>query len=61
VETAEIWDRLDDLGCTVAQGYYLSRPVPAEELRAWLQERGGPTAAPAASAAPADRRNAPII
>ena len=25
VETEETWDRLKALGCTVAQGYYLSR------------------------------------
>jgi diguanylate cyclase (GGDEF)-like protein/PAS domain S-box-containing protein len=50
VETKEIWDRLRALGCTVAQGYYLSRPVPAPELRTWLDERRG--ARPTALAAP---------
>jgi diguanylate cyclase (GGDEF)-like protein/PAS domain S-box-containing protein len=39
VETEAIWDRLGALGCTVAQGYFLSRPVPPEELRAWVTER----------------------
>jgi diguanylate cyclase len=39
VERDEIWHRLKALGCTVAQGYYLSPPVPAPELRAWLDER----------------------
>ena len=45
VETQEVWDQLDALGCTVAQGYYLSRPVPPDELSAWLLEhrsRRGP-------------------
>jgi diguanylate cyclase (GGDEF)-like protein len=37
VETAEAWSRLVALGCDVAQGYYLSRPVPAAELAAWLR------------------------
>ena len=32
VETREIWDKLQELGCQTAQGYYLSRPVPAEAL-----------------------------
>jgi EAL domain-containing protein (putative c-di-GMP-specific phosphodiesterase class I) len=41
VETGPIWDRLTDLGCTVAQGYYLSRPLPAAELTPWLERRQG--------------------
>jgi diguanylate cyclase (GGDEF)-like protein/PAS domain S-box-containing protein len=39
VETREIWDKLDELGCPTAQGYYLSRPVPADELSRWLRDR----------------------
>jgi len=39
VETIEHWERLRELGCNTAQGYYLSRPVPAEELCDWLRER----------------------
>jgi diguanylate cyclase (GGDEF)-like protein/PAS domain S-box-containing protein len=41
VETQEIWDKLRELGCNTAQGYYLSRPVPPEKLAAWLEERRG--------------------
>ena len=33
VETAVIWDQLALLGCDVVQGYFFSRPLPAEELR----------------------------
>jgi diguanylate cyclase (GGDEF)-like protein/PAS domain S-box-containing protein len=36
VETRAIMERLDEFGCDVAQGYYLGRPVPADELSAWL-------------------------
>jgi len=36
VETATTWDQLVALGCTAAQGYYLSRPVPGADLLAWL-------------------------
>jgi diguanylate cyclase (GGDEF)-like protein/PAS domain S-box-containing protein len=43
VETQAIWDKLRDLGCNVAQGYFLSRPVPPEKLQAWLEERRGGT------------------
>jgi diguanylate cyclase (GGDEF)-like protein/PAS domain S-box-containing protein len=39
VESQRVWDRLRALGCTAAQGYYLSRPVPAGELGNWLLER----------------------
>ena len=38
VETAEIWNGLAALGCDVAQGYYLARPMPANELEAWAKE-----------------------
>ena len=36
VETEEAWDRLAELGCDIAQGYLLTRPVPPEELTKWL-------------------------
>jgi EAL domain-containing protein (putative c-di-GMP-specific phosphodiesterase class I) len=56
VETREIWDQLRALGCNTAQGYYLSRPVPAERLQEWLETRrtgGGAAAAPAEPLGPA--------
>ena len=42
VETIEHWEHLRELGCTIAQGYFLSRPVPAEELCDWLRTRANP-------------------
>jgi len=36
VENAATWQLLEEAGCDVAQGYYLSRPVPLRELRSWL-------------------------
>ena len=39
VESERIWSELRRLGCTSAQGYYLTRPVPADELEAWLAAR----------------------
>ena len=39
VESKQVWDYLKAVGCTAAQGYYLSRPVPAPELQAWLLKR----------------------
>jgi diguanylate cyclase (GGDEF)-like protein len=37
VETLEVWDELVGLGCTLAQGYYISRPVPADAMTDWLR------------------------
>jgi diguanylate cyclase (GGDEF)-like protein len=39
VETQAVWDQLADLGCDVAQGYFLSRPLPAALLTEWLVAR----------------------
>jgi len=36
VETLEHWNLLAGFGCDTAQGFYLSRPVPAAELQTWL-------------------------
>ena len=36
VEDGATWDQLAALGCDVGQGYYLSRPLPAEQLEAWF-------------------------
>jgi diguanylate cyclase (GGDEF)-like protein/PAS domain S-box-containing protein len=36
VEDAETLAQLAEMGCDRAQGYYLSRPVPSEELLVWL-------------------------
>jgi len=38
VEDQEVWDRLAALGCDAAQGYHMSRPLPAEALAHWLRE-----------------------
>jgi EAL domain-containing protein (putative c-di-GMP-specific phosphodiesterase class I) len=38
VEDAETWNRLRDLGCDLAQGYWISRPLAAGPLMAWLVE-----------------------
>jgi EAL domain-containing protein (putative c-di-GMP-specific phosphodiesterase class I) len=43
VETASVWRRLADVGCDIAQGNYLTRPLPPDELIAWVRqwEEGG--------------------
>jgi EAL domain-containing protein (putative c-di-GMP-specific phosphodiesterase class I) len=44
VESESIWNRLGELGCDVAQGYYLRRPAPAAELTPWLLATNVPSA-----------------
>jgi predicted signal transduction protein with EAL and GGDEF domain len=39
VETQDAWDALRAQGCTLAQGYLISRPVPAGELLDLLADR----------------------
>jgi EAL domain-containing protein (putative c-di-GMP-specific phosphodiesterase class I) len=38
VEREPVWRRLSDLGCDVAQGNYLSKPLPPPELIAWVRQ-----------------------
>ena len=38
VESQEVWERLLTLGCDQAQGYYMSRPLPAADLNQWLNK-----------------------
>jgi predicted signal transduction protein with EAL and GGDEF domain len=47
VEDAETWARLAALGCDFAQGYHLSRPLPADRLAEWLRARGASASAAA--------------
>jgi EAL domain-containing protein (putative c-di-GMP-specific phosphodiesterase class I)/CheY-like chemotaxis protein len=35
VETEEDWNLLRELGCDVAQGYYIAKPMPAEHFWDW--------------------------
>ncbi len=37
VETMSTWEALRDMGCDIAQGYVISRPLPAAQLGAWLE------------------------
>ena len=39
VETEAAWELLREQGCTLAQGYLIGRPMPAEELEVLLSER----------------------
>jgi EAL domain-containing protein (putative c-di-GMP-specific phosphodiesterase class I)/ActR/RegA family two-component response regulator len=38
VEDREDWTCLGELGCDVAQGYFVARPMPAAEIAHWVNE-----------------------
>jgi len=38
VEDQQTWHGLVAIGCDAAQGYYMSRPIPAADLPRWLNE-----------------------
>lgn len=37
IETQQDWDQLALLGCDMAQGYLIAKPMPAEEFPAWVE------------------------
>ncbi|WP_332673673.1 putative bifunctional diguanylate cyclase/phosphodiesterase [Aromatoleum sp.] len=38
VETEAVWQRLATLGCDTAQGYFISKPIPANAFGEWEQQ-----------------------
>ncbi len=42
VEDQETWDLLSALGCDVAQGYFIARPMPGDQLLKWVESREYP-------------------
>lgn len=39
VEDEAVWARLIEVGCDYAQGFFVSVPLPADELAQWLRNR----------------------
>ncbi|MCK7615049.1 EAL domain-containing response regulator [Roseibium sediminicola] len=44
VETQEEWDLIESLGVEIVQGYFIAKPMPADELLAWARANGDVTA-----------------
>jgi len=38
VESQESWNRLKKMGCDSAQGYFMSRPISADQFARWIKE-----------------------
>jgi EAL domain-containing protein (putative c-di-GMP-specific phosphodiesterase class I) len=39
VEDPQTLQEIDALGCDAIQGYYISRPLPADDLIHWLEQQ----------------------
>jgi diguanylate cyclase (GGDEF)-like protein len=37
IEDRETWEQLTVMGCDLAQGYYLARPMPGNEITEWIR------------------------
>ncbi|MFZ3084290.1 EAL domain-containing protein [Rhodoferax ferrireducens] len=51
VETREQWDQLAAAGCNIAQGYFIARPMPAEDFQNWVKQFCAPATTPSGKAA----------
>ena len=40
IEDASTWQRLSEMGCDIAQGYFLGQPLSATQLEGWMAENG---------------------
>jgi len=49
VEDQATWDMLVELGCDLAQGYHMSRPLPGADLQQWLAADASRRALPRAA------------
>ncbi|MFZ5877344.1 MAG: EAL domain-containing protein [Nitrospirota bacterium] len=58
VETREVLDRLADMGCDAAQGYYMSKPLPANEFSHWLKNSSWKLPDPLTESVPSTLRKA---
>ncbi len=52
VETLDCLELLGEVGCTIAQGYHISRPMPFDALRSWLAALPDHAVRPEVSTAP---------
>ncbi len=39
VETEDDWQLMREIGCDQAQGWFIARPMPAERIVPWIEQR----------------------
>jgi histidine ammonia-lyase len=61
VEDADVWDQLQSLGCDLAQGFLISRPMPPHELTEWLRRRPSHYRQPSGPGHPASGETAVVV
>jgi diguanylate cyclase (GGDEF)-like protein len=44
IESEAVWRLLAELGCDQGQGYFMSRPIPGDQMIAWLEKWRAPIA-----------------
>jgi diguanylate cyclase (GGDEF)-like protein len=54
IESEAVWRLLAELGCDQGQGYFMSRPIPADQMIPWLETWRPPVSVAAPAPAPAD-------
>ena len=42
IETRSDWNLLRELGCSIAQGYFIAKPLPALQFIEWVQNWAAP-------------------
>ena len=42
IESEAVWRLLAELGCDQGQGYFMSRPIPGDQLIPWLEQWQAP-------------------
>ncbi len=57
IETQQTLDLLTKLGCGVAQGYYIGRPMPPQKLPDWIRKYTASSAAATGGKEPLRRRS----
>ena len=38
VKSREIWHRLSEMGCDIAQGFFVAKPMPADHIAEWMKK-----------------------
>ena len=59
IESEAVWALLAGMGCDHAQGYFMSRPIPAEQLPQWIGKWTAPARVPKLMVVPHSAQSGP--